>query len=96
MIVAEMMTLRRMSGLIRRVGIKEEYNRGSVKVGQLNIKIQESSLRWFLRVERRVEESRTIGKKKQVRPKVRWSVRFQRERTEDRRRLGQGKVEKGN
>ncbi|KAI5707701.1 hypothetical protein M8J77_008053 [Diaphorina citri] len=72
--------LRWMCGVTRKDRIRNERIRGTVKVGPLGQKIQESRLRWFGHVERRDEEyvgkrveSLGIGgKRRRGRPKMRW------------------------
>lgn len=79
--VAEMRMIRWMCGLTRRDRVRNERIRGTVKVGPLGKKIQESRLRWFGHVERRdesyigkrVETLDINGKRKRGRPKLRWS-----------------------
>ena len=81
--VAEMKMLRWMSGVTRRDKIRNEYIRGSVKVGRIGNKIQESRMRWFGHLERRdedyigkqIERMSITGKRKRGRPKMRWKDR---------------------
>ena len=59
--VAEMKMLRWMCGITRRDRVRNDYTRGSLKVGPLGRKIQESRLRWFGHIERR--EQKYISRK---------------------------------
>ncbi|XP_067138144.1 uncharacterized protein [Centruroides vittatus] len=54
--VAEMRMLRWMCGVTRRDHIRKEYVRGTVKVANIEAKIQEARLKWFGHVVRREEE----------------------------------------
>ena len=54
--VAEMKMLRWMVGVTRRDQIRNEYIRGTVKVTEISKKIQESRLRWYGHLRRRVGE----------------------------------------
>ena len=81
--VAEMRMLRWMSGATRKDKIRNECIRGTVKVGPMSRKIQESRLRSFGHVERRskdyvgkrVRRLEVPGKRKIRRPKLRWRDR---------------------
>ena len=72
--------LRWMCGITRRDRVRNEYTRGSLKVGSLGRKIQESRLRWFGHIERRdenyvnrkIENLEVGGRRKRGRPKLRW------------------------
>ncbi|KAI5715080.1 hypothetical protein M8J77_010243 [Diaphorina citri] len=72
--------LRWMSGVTRMDRIRNEYIRGSVKVGPIGKKIQESRMRWFGHLERRdedyigkqIEKLEIRGRRKRGRPKKRW------------------------
>ena len=78
--VAEMRMLRWMSGVTRKDRIRNDYIRGTVKVGPIGKKIQESRLRWFGHVQRRgedyvgnrVKNMEIEGLRKRGRPKMRW------------------------
>lgn len=78
--VAEMRMLRWMSGVTRKDRIRNEYIRGTVKVGPIGKKIQESRLRWYGHVQRRgeyyvgrrVEDLEIEGSRRRGRPKLRW------------------------
>ncbi|XP_063590454.1 uncharacterized protein LOC134767383 [Penaeus indicus] len=77
---AEMKMLRWMVGVTRRDEIRNEYIRGTVKVVEVSKKIQESRLRWFGHLRRRVGEDHVgtevmemeIQGNRRGRPKTRW------------------------
>ena len=54
--VAEMKMLRWMVGITKLDHIRNDYVRGSVKVGEISRKAQESRLRWFGHLKRRDEQ----------------------------------------
>ena len=79
--VAEMKMLRWMVGVTRRDQIRNEYIRGTVKVTEISKKIQESRLRWYGHLRRRVGEDHVArevmemevqGDRRRGRPKRRW------------------------
>ena len=79
--VAEMKMLRWMSGVTRKDKIQNKYIRGTVKVIEISKKIQESRLRWFGHLKRRVGEEHVgrevmemevEGNRRRGRPKTRW------------------------
>ena len=81
--VAEMKMLRWLCGVTREDRIRNERIRGTVKVGNIGKKIQESRLRWFGHVQRRneeyvgkrVEKLEVGGRRRRGRPKTRWRDR---------------------
>ena len=54
--VAEMMMLRWMSGVTKLVRNRNERIRGTMKVGEISKKVQESRLKWYGHVLRRADE----------------------------------------
>lgn len=88
--VAEMKMLRWMVGITRLDQVRNDYVRGSVKVGELSSKVQESRLRWFGHLARRgVEhvgkstmEMEIDGVRPRGRPKTRWKDVIQRDMRE--------------
>ena len=79
--VAEMRMLRWMVGVTRRDRIRKEYIRGTVKVTEISKKIQESILRWYGNLRRRVGEDHVgrevmemevQGNRRRGRPKRWW------------------------
>ena len=76
-----MKMLRWMVGVTRKDKIRNEYIRGTVKVVEVSRKIQESRLRWFGHLRRRVGEEHIAreamemevqGNRRRGRPKRRW------------------------
>ena len=78
--VAEMKTLRWMSGVNRKDRIRNEVIRGTLKVTSVSNKVQEARLGWFGHVARREDENlerQIMGMeveryRKRRRPKIRW------------------------
>ena len=78
--VAEMRMLRWMSGVTKIDRIRNERIRGTAKVGEISMKVQESRLKWYGHVLRREEEyvgkrvmvMEVPGKRRRGRPKRRW------------------------
>ena len=79
--VAEMRMLRWMVGVTRRDRVRNDYIRGTVKVTEISKKIQESRLRWYGYLRRRVGEEHVgrevmdmevQGNRRIGRPKQRW------------------------
>ena len=78
--VAEMKMLRFAMGVTRKDKIRSEYNRGTVKVERLGMKMREGRLRWFGHVMRRDQEyvgrkmmeMELPGQRKRGRPKRRF------------------------
>ena len=78
--VAEMRMLRWMSGVTKMDRIRNERIRGTTKVGEISMKVQESRLKWYGYVLRREDEyvgKRVMvmavrGKRRIGRPKRRW------------------------
>ena len=82
--VAEMKMLRWMCGVTRKDRIRNEKNRGTLKVGEISSKMQERRLNWYGQVMRREEnyvgkrviEMEVPGKRKRGGPKLRWKDRL--------------------
>ncbi|XP_023239853.1 uncharacterized protein LOC111638386 [Centruroides sculpturatus] len=82
--VAEIRMLRWMCGVSRKDRIRNEFIRGSVKVGPLSRKMQEDTLRWFGHVEQSSEDyaGKKVGKlvakgmRKRGRPRLHWKDRW--------------------
>ncbi|XP_046998269.1 uncharacterized protein LOC124613597 [Schistocerca americana] len=80
--VAEVRMLRWMSGVTQKYRLRNEYIRGTVKVGPIGQKIQESRQRWYVHVQRRVEyyvrrrieDPEIGGPRRRGRPKLRDKV----------------------
>ena len=79
--VVEMRMLRWMVGVTRRDRVRNDYIRGTVKVTEISKKIQESILRWYGHLRRRVGEDHVgkevmemevQGNRRRGRPKGRW------------------------
>ena len=76
--------LRWMCGVTRKDRIRNNYIRGTVKVGPVGKKIQESRLRWCGHVQRRGEDyvGKSVGdleiegSRRRGRPKMRWKDRI--------------------
>ena len=62
--VAEMRMLRWMSGVTKMDRIRNERIRGTTKVGEISMKVQESRLKWYGHVLRREDEC--VGKRVMV------------------------------
>ena len=82
--VAEMRMLRWMSGVTLKDKIRNEYIRGTLKVGELSGKMQERRLNWFGHILRKEDEyiGRQVmamqieGHRGRGRPKFRWKDRI--------------------
>ena len=82
--VAEMRMLRWMSGVTLKDKIRNEYIRGTLKVGELSAKMQERRLNWFGHIPRKEDEyiGRQVmameieGHRGRGRPKFRWNDRI--------------------
>lgn len=104
--VAELRILRFMCGVTRMNKVRNDFIRGTVKVSQINKKVQEGRLRWFGHIRRgsdeyvsRKVEEMTIGRKKRRgKPRIRWienlrkDLRKKRLREEDAKDKGTWRV----
>ena len=71
--VAEMRMLRWMSGFTKLDRIRNERIRGTTKVGEISKKVQESRLKWYGHVFRRIRRQKSdggAGEKKERKTKV--------------------------
>ena len=80
MTVAEMRMLRWMCGVTKKNNIRNELIRGTVKVADISLKMQERRLKWYghvmrrdgYYVGRRLMEMEVSGHRRRGRPKNRW------------------------